>query len=141
MAPGLYCFTGAFRINGGTVTGNGVTIYMISGDMEVGGSAEVHFEAALPGQGIPDVIPNVVMYMAETNPGIFSLLGNEESSYLGTVYAPTGEIEIGGTADVNPTYTTQLIGWNVFVHGNAEININFEDAYAFQIPPRLDLQK
>ena len=79
--------------------------------------------------------------MDEENEGIVSMLGNEESIYAGTVYAPSGDIEVGGTANVSSVFSTQLIGWNVFVHGNAEIIINFDDGQAFQVPPRMDLQR
>lgn len=141
MAPGLYCFTGTFRINGGTVTGTGVTIYIQSGDLDIGGDPTVNLSGPASFPDPSPALPNVVIYLAEGNTGEAALLGNSDSTYGGTVYAPDGTIEVGGTGGVNPTYSTQLIGWNVNIHGNAEIIINFDDTHAFQVPPRMDLQK
>jgi hypothetical protein len=141
MNPGLYCFEGRFRINGGVVSGDFVTIYMVFGDFLIAGGPTVDLTAPLPDPDPSPAIPGVVLYLAEGNTGEAALLGNSESSYLGTVYAPDGEIEVGGTAGINPTYSTQLIGWNVSVHGTAEIVINFDNALVYQLPPRMDLQE
>lgn len=143
MSPGLYCFTGRLRINGGTLTGNGVTLYFLSGGFEVQGNPTITLTAP---PALPDpspAVPNLLIYLAEGNTSSARLLGTSASWYGGTVYAPDGEIEVGGTssATTNPTYSTQLIAWNVIVHGNSELEINFDDAIVYQFPPRLDLQE
>lgn len=141
MDPGLYCFEGRFRISGGTVVGDFVTIYMVFGDFDISGGPTVDLTAPLPDPDPSPAIPGVVVFLAEGNTGEAALLGNSESSYLGTVYAPDGDIEVGGTAGIQPTYSTQLIGWNVTVHGTADIVMNFENALVYQFPPRMDLQR
>ena len=143
MNPGLYCFNGRFRINGGTLTGDGVTLYFVSGGFEVQGNPVIDLRAPSPVPDPSPAIPNLLIYLAEGNTSQASLLGNAGSFYAGTVYAPDGSIEVGGTSDAtnNPSYSTQLIGWDVFVHGNAQLDLNFDDALVYQFPPRLDLQE
>jgi hypothetical protein len=142
LNPGLYCLTGDFSVAGNaTLTGAGVTIYMISGNYDSAGTSEVSLSAPLPTPDPDPALPLVLMYMDASNPGEIDMLGTETSSYVGTIYAPTGEIEIGGATSTLPTYGTQLIAWDVFVHGTATININYLDSAVAQVPPNLDLQR
>lgn len=143
LQPGLYCLTGDFSVGGGgTLVGNGVTIYMINGDFDSAGNSVVTLSAPLPGGvNVPPAVPLLLIYMDPNNSGEIDLLGTAESSYTGTVYAPTGEIEIGGATSALPTYSTQLIGWDVFVHGTATINITNRDSVMYQVAPNLDLQR
>ena len=81
------------------------------------------------------------MYMADGVNKDIDLLGNSTSRYHGLVYAPDGEIEVGGAGNKMPPVNTQLVGWNVIVHGDAESDINFEESLVFQVPPSLDLTR
>jgi len=57
----------------------------------------------------PDVNP------ANGNTDTISVTGNSTSFYLGTVYAPDGDLYFSGSSGTNPTFNTQLIGNNVEV--------------------------
>ncbi|MGW8144385.1 MAG: hypothetical protein ACWGN2_08310, partial [Anaerolineales bacterium] len=86
-------------------------------------------------------LPGVLIYLAEGNTGEAALLGNEDSNYLGLVYAPDGTVQAGGTSSTMAEVHAQLIGHYVKVHGNTSVNINFDDGLNYQIPASLDLNK
>jgi hypothetical protein len=143
MSPGLYCIAEDFTANGGTIMGNGVTIYIISGDFDVAGGVHVVLTAP-PARNCsycPPAIPGVLIYLAEGNTGEAALLGTSDSEYLGTVYVPSGTIEAGGTGSELSTIHAQLIGDTVKLHGTTRVEINFEGDENYQKPSMLELYK
>ncbi|HQN04357.1 MAG TPA: pilus assembly protein TadG-related protein [Anaerolineaceae bacterium] len=140
MNPGLYC-VGAFSISGGTVTGSGVTIYMNgtgSNDRFSVSGGTVNLES--PGDdSLSPALKGVLIYMGHESS--VNLGGNADSYYAGTVYAPHALIDVGGTSQINPTFSTQLIGDTVIVHGTARIDINFDLSSIFQDPSYVDLYR
>lgn len=144
LNPGLYCVTDSqgVVINGGDVTGLGVTIYLETGGMTVNGNVEpVDLRAPEENPDPSPAIPGVLIYMALGNDSVISLTGNSTSFYLGTIYAPDGEIFASGSSGTDPTFNTQLIGNNVEVSGGATIDINFNEDENFENPPYLDMLK
>lgn len=135
MNPGLYCFEGRFRITGGTVIGSGVTIHMRIGDLDVSGGPTVQLTAPTDDVGAGPGVTGLLVSAAPGNTGEIALLGNPASSYTGTIYAPDGEIEVGGTAGINPAYHTRFLANNVHLHATAELSIDFPRLF------RLDLAK
>jgi hypothetical protein len=73
--------------------------------------------------------------------GDIALEGNATSEYLGVVYAPQGTIDVQGANGTTPTFNTQLIGMNVHVSGNANIDINFNAAEQYARPTSIELWK
>ena len=144
LGPGLYCVTGSkgISLTGGSLLGDGVTIFLESGGVSITGNVDpVDLRA-------PDTVPNpspaiagVLLYLANGNANTISVTGNSTAFYLGTVYAPDGDLYFSGASGTNPTFNTQLIGNNVEVSGGATIDINFNDEENFEKPPYLDLQK
>ena len=114
----------------------------MDGDVDVNGGATVNLAAppAEDCENCPPAIPGVLIYLADGNDGEVSLLGNGESNYIGTVYAPDGEIEVGGTGDAI-NYHSQLIGWTVRTHGNANLDVTYEGENNYQQPAVLELYK
>ncbi len=141
MASGLYCIEGIVKINAGAkLVGQDVTFYMMGGDFDTAGGATVQLDAP-SGSSPSPAISNVLIYLAVGNTGEVSLLGSSDSWYEGTIFAPDGTIEVGGSGSLLETYFTQLIGWDVFIHGNATIDINYDGLSGFQYPPNIDLQR
>jgi hypothetical protein len=147
LKQGLYCVSNEFTINGGTVVGTGVTIYMKNGDFHTSGNATTRLTAP-PARSCGDPcndtnrgIPGVLVYLAEGNTGEATLLGTEDSEYYGLVYVPSGTIEAGGTSSLLGELHAQLVGNDIKIHGNTTININFNDKLNYQIPASLDLNK
>ncbi|MGD8752020.1 MAG: Tad domain-containing protein [Anaerolineales bacterium] len=143
MSPGLYCLSGNFTINGGELHGDGVTIYMTSGDFDSSGNATVQLSAPTVVTNTKQGIEGMLIYLGEDNTGSVSLLGSATSYYTGTVYAenPDSMIEIGGTGNQLDTFQTQLVGGTVFIHGNATIDINFNGSESYKPPTQLELYK
>jgi Flp pilus assembly protein TadG len=144
MEPGLYCITGSpsgFTINGGTVTGDGVTIYLINGGGSISGNAIAQLDAPEITPDPSPAVPGLLFYLGPGNTNLLSLTGNDESWFVGTVYAPDGDIKVAGTNGTHPTFNTQLIGWNVEVEGTANIDINFNGDDNHTKPTKIDLYK
>jgi hypothetical protein len=151
---GLYCLYGDFDagnnnmniVDGADRNHQGVTIYMISGSFITSGGGEVIL-AAPPSGSEPayHAMPNMLIYLAPGNTGLVKLRGNSYSSYVGTVYAPDGRIDIAGTPDLPPgeyaNFKTQLIANDVEIGGNAYININFDKPKAKTVPTSMLLYK
>ena len=142
LKPGLYCFTGspsAINVTGGDMTANNVTLYALNGEIKITGG-EHHLSAYPVGTKDADpAIPGILIYLARGNTHSVTMEGNEATFYLGTVYAPDGNIEVLGTGDIGSTFFTQLIGSNVKVSGDALIDINFNGGQNYQRPASLEL--
>jgi hypothetical protein len=153
MNPGLYCFDGNFTINGNNdsfVIGEGVTIYMRSGNLSTNGNATVRLSAPNFVDEDNDGVTGVLVYLGPDNEGEVDLTGNSESYYSGTIFGENeaSRIEVGGTGDMSsgcfagiPCFGTQLIAGTVKVHGNAIINITFNDEFVYALPARLTLER
>lgn len=140
MNPGLYCVN-TFTVTDGTVTGSGVTIYMngsASNDRFSVSGGTVNLES--PGDdSLSPALKGVLIYMGHESS--VNLGGNADSYYAGTIYAPHALVDVGGTSQINPTFSTQLIGDTVIVHGTARIDINFDLTSIFQDPSYVDLYR
>lgn len=147
LKPGLYCISDEFTANNGELEGYGVTIYMQGGDFSTSGNVNINLSAPpstckvdTPGV-CPPAIPGMLIYMAEGNQGVVTLQGDSESHYTGTVYVPSGTIDVGGSSSLLPTVNTQLVGDTVKVHGNVTIDINFIGLENYRLPSMLELFK
>jgi len=142
MEPGLYCITGspkAMTVSGGTLQGHGVTIYALSGEVLLSGNAQIQLTAPSEYPDPSPALPGILIYLAEGNTGAVELEGNSDTWFTGTVYAPDGFIEAKGVSGTHPTMHTQLIGHDVEIGGNADIDINFNGSNAYTFPTSIDL--
>ena len=142
--PGLYCVTNSqgVEISGGSVHGVGVTLFVMTGGIAINGNVSpVNLRAPEESPDPAPAIPGVLFFLANGNSDSISLTGNSTSFFLGTVYAPDGDLYFSGNSGTNPTFNTQLIGNNVEVSGGATIDINFMDDENFENPPYMDLLK
>jgi hypothetical protein len=145
LQPGLYCLERspkAINISGGTITGDGVTIFIKStaGDINISG-AVVDLKAPSANPDPSPAISGMLIYLQAGNTNEVLLTGNGSTYFEGTIYAPDGDIVATGSHGTNPTFNTQLVGWNVDVGGNATVDINFNGAENYGQPPKLDLQE
>ncbi len=145
MNPGLYCITGspnAFRATGGDISGDGVTIYIQNGGMDVGGNVDpIDLRAPDANPDPSPAIAGMLIYVETGNTNAIQLTGNNNSYYQGTIYAPSGDVQISGSNGTFPTFNTQVVGYNVELTGNATIDINFDAGENYATPPRLDMQE
>jgi hypothetical protein len=145
MNPGLYCLYGSFQTNGNQTLevnpdapmNQGVTIYMASGDILLNGNSNVRLRAPVVYQ--PPAIKGLLIYMPPNNPGEITLTGAEDSWFRGTVYAPTGAINVGGSVDI--LYSSEFVGNTVYVNGSAVINITDDGMVNYTRPPMIELNR
>lgn len=150
--PGIYCLEGDLEITGGTVTGYGVFFFMDEGNVRITGNASVTLIAQTTGPWA-----GMLIYMDEDNPGLITLVGTDKSLFSGTVFAPTGNIEVGGTSDgstlsdcsalpegvpcTSASFSVQLIGNYVKVVGTSVIDILFDETNNFYVVGNLFLEE
>ena len=143
LNPGLYCLSNGLVMNGGSIVGNDVTFYLTGGDFNVSGSNFVNLSAP-PTEGCtvcPPAMGGVLLYMAEGNNGVVSLLGSSQNGYLGLVYAPNGTINVAGTADEVSEVSAQLVAGTINIQGTAELIIRFDNNTVYQLPAMVELSK
>jgi hypothetical protein len=131
--------TGDLRINGGdNITGDAVTIYVPNGEIWINGNATVNLTA--PGPGSDPAIEGVLFYLPPSNNNPVQLNGTSDSHFTGVVLAPSSDINVLGTGNVD-AYHTQLIGWNVEVGGTADAGVVYNDEDNYDKPASIELYK
>lgn len=146
--PGIYCITGGFTINGGKVYGNQVTFYIQDGSVTLAGGGADKAEITLAAPIDKELYPlnyGILFYMLESNPGTFTINGNNSSFYSGLIYVPSSTIFVGGSSEIvtlpgtlcdlapdldkceASTFSTQFIGYQVIVTGDGNISITYTE--------------
>ena len=124
-------------MTGGELISEGKTIYLVNGgDIEINGG-EAHFSA--PPDDAGPGLRGILFYVNDDS--VIDITGNSASTYEGLIYAPKSDVKITGTSDIDPTFNTQIIGWNVSILGTANIDVKFDDALTAIKPATLNLQK
>ena len=148
LNPGLYCVTGspkAVRITSGALHGDGVTIYVLNGDVQISGGGNMDEQVYLSAPvAVPDpypAIPGMVIYLAPGNENEVKLTGNSESIFNGTVYVPDGRIFATGSSELGQSFNTQLIAYNIKIIGSTDIDINFLSENLYTTPTSIDLTR
>jgi Flp pilus assembly protein TadG len=103
LNPGLYCVTGSqgVDISGGSVLGDGVTIFLTIGDVTINGNVEpVDLRAPEETPNPYPAVAGILIYLAHGNDSTVSLTGNSTSFYLGTIYAPDGDLYVSGSSAI-----------------------------------------
>ena len=169
LAPGLYCFQDDVSINGGSLsvaTGgdslSGVTIYMMPG----GSKSATYFDVGSGGSGAytvnlqapkaadtdanntphnPPALNGVVIYVAANNQcgttasKCVDITGNATTSFRGTIYAPSGEVRLSGTAGFTSSFGSSVIGATVTINGNSGIHMLYNAKDNYMTPNRYSL--
>lgn len=124
LDSGVYCLTDDFIVGDGrTLEGNGVVFVMEDGDIKISGSANVDL-------GAPKNGPNagLLFYMPIGNRGLIFLNGSDDSRYMGTILAPSGDLYINGLDSMGgAAYHSQIIAYYIEVDGTDSIEINYKD--------------
>ena len=145
LAPGIFCITDTdFRLNANdTLVGNDVLIYMAAGgNIHWSGQAEITLAGRSSGE-----YKGLLLYVAHQNyasPGNCRLTinGSADSTFVGTIYAPTCDISFLGCAE-NTGFRSQLVGYTVEVGGDTDLDIFYDadENYEADLPPEIELTK
>ena len=128
LSPGLYYIDNFFTVNGdGRVVGNGVTFYIATGAVNLGGSGQATLSA--PAVGIYE---GLVFFMSRANGSSFIVNGGSTLSLTGTVYGPLARIESSGSG-VNKTVNGQFIANRFYVTGGGQLAINYDSNVVYQV--------
>jgi len=151
LNPGVYCINGNFILNGGDqLSGNGVVIYMISGEVRWNGNSAVNLHAPTTGP-----FDGLLLYLPPTNSSPVTINGNNKSCVEGSIIAPASAIAVlgntgGGTnlcgdhpEEEEFEIEGQVIGSTVEMGGSIKTEIEYESSNKYQAstPPVLELTK
>jgi len=146
LSPGMYCIYGdkGFKATGGTVTGTGVMLYLQVGPFSLSANTTVNLTAEMNPDVLVDPSGNdwmgMLVFVDPSNTSDIILNGNQGTTYTGTVFAPSALVTLNGsgtTLGVN----SQIIGLNVKITGTAEVDITYDQAMNYSLPPSIDLAK
>ena len=120
LQPGIYCVDGMFMVNAhDTLTGDGVLIYMRSGNVHWDGNAQINLTASTSGP-----YAGLLIYMPMSNDEGIIINGNSDSSFVGTFLAPASDIQINGTSGV-AGYHSQIVGYTIDLIGTADMSVEY----------------
>jgi len=139
LNPGLYCVSGDIKLTGGIIAGDDVMFYLQKDgskdtNFDSSGGAQINIRAPRSGPWY-----GMLIYLASGNKGSVSLLGNSISEYKGTVYAPDGHVNVGGTSNQLGQFSTQIIAYTAEIFGTTTMEINFDDTIHYSNPSFLDM--
>jgi hypothetical protein len=147
MDPGMYCVYGnkGFTGNGGSITGTGVMIYMQDGGFDLGGNSLVALAAETNPGIFVDPSKNdwmgMLIYFDPSNSNEVKLTGTTGTTYTGTFYAENSDCTISGTGDDIGLLSTQIICDKIKITGTAQVDIQYDEAEVYSLPPAIDLAR
>ena len=97
MNPGLYVLTGNNSVNGATITGSGVTIYVASSATGIDFHGSKLTLSACTTSCSGGAVAGVLYYQVPANTSSLTLAG-PTGSYSGLIYAPTSSVTYDGNA-------------------------------------------
>lgn len=136
LAPGVYCVDGGFSVSGGTaILGDGVLIYLQSGDISWNGGATLNLHAMDDGEWA-----GMLIYQAVGNTNMATINGDSGSHFTGTIFVPDAEVQINGTGAADG-FHSQVVAETVDMSGTADLNIwyNEDENYKNREPAQVEL--
>ncbi len=140
LESGIYCVD-AIKFTSDVTTGDGVFFYILEGgDFEIQGDILNLSAMAITDTTDPDYqYSNYLIYVAtdfEGLPETCLLSGNQESSFVGTIYAPYCNVTIVGSTGTDTGFHSQVIGYEVKLNGDGTLWFIYEsDENAEHIEP------
>ena len=120
---GVYCIGGDFILEAGQSLVGSNVVLVVEGDFKINGNAYIDISAPTGGK-----YQGLLIYMPLGIKGLISLNGNDDSSYRGTILAPSADIRINGLNAVrSAAYHSQIIGYFIEVDGTDNIYIKYKD--------------
>ncbi len=136
LAPGIYCLTNGLTINGNqTISGDGVTIVLLNGQLRTNGNGAINISAPTSGP-----TKGLAIYLPLANTSGIIINGNANTRLIGSVLAPSSNCRINGTS-ANALFRTQFVCYTIDLTGTGDTTITYNEAdnYSVNIPPVLEL--
>lgn len=133
MNPGVYYVSGGdFNVNASaTVTGTGVTIYLVSGShVSINGNSDLNLAAPTSG-----TYSGILFFGDRAGSGANTFNGDNTSHLTGDLYFPSQEVDyLGNYTGINGC--TQIVADTVYWSGNSTIGVNCAAQGMQNIPAR-----
>jgi hypothetical protein len=146
LNPGVYCIDGStnqgISWNNGTyetLTGHGVTFYIITGggfNMS-GGAVDI---TAPTSSTNPYKGYLIILEGNQNSHPSCTINGNSGSTIEGTIFAPYCNITINGSSGTN-AFGAQIIGWDVKLNGGTLIDFTYDPGKTVQEKTKVGLMK
>jgi len=128
FAPGLYCVTNSPGPFHGSISGTGVTFYIMSPSFSMKFNGGGNLTASAPTSG---EYKGVLLYLAPQvsgstllNTQALDMRGNGSGNITGTIIAPSASVTMFGNSGTG-AFDSQVIGYNVDSGGNADITVTY----------------
>jgi hypothetical protein len=122
MQPGTYIFRNGLEVgNNARLVGNGVTLYVEGGQIEVGGSGQMSLTAPTSG-----TYAGITIFYARTNSNPLWLSGSTVLNIQGTVYLPRSLLQLQGGANFG-LGPGMIVTWRVRIIGNPTVTIQAQE--------------
>jgi len=122
LSAGTYCVTGDFKLNAkDKLSGTGVTIVMLSGEIDWNGGAQINLSAPTSGD-----LAGMLIYAPLSNTNKMKFNGNAGTTLTGTIFMPGAPLVYNGTGNLNPSHV-QIIGYTVELGGSNNTNVIYQD--------------
>ena len=139
--PGFYCINGAFTTQNGNFDGTGVSFYVATGNVSLGGN--VNFTAPTDGTAVDSSGHSWNGMLLHVAAGKLTINGNADSYYEGTVYVPTPgnpSCKLNGSSD-SDGYNMQLVCDSINVNGDGSLIIEYDGSNSYVPPIKIDLDE
>ena len=126
------------KITGGDSNCTGITFYVASGDVELGGNGSNVFKAPTSGP-----YKGLLVYLPDTNTNsVIKINGTSGSQYTGSIIGISSAVTINGNSD-SAGYNVQVLSKTVKLTGTANITIHYNPDELFDPPqyPVIQLTK
>lgn len=138
LTHGIYCVTGGFSVNAGTTIqddGDGVLIYVKTGDISWNGGATIKLHAMKDGE-----YANMLIYQDPSDTQMATINGDSGSEFYGTIFVPNAQVQINGTGAADG-FHAQVVADTVDMSGTADMHIvyNPDENYAQRDPAQVEL--
>ncbi len=118
FSPGTYFFyNGTIRINGGTVTGTGVTLVLLGNTNLTINGGTVNLSAPSAPRSLTSPLNGVLIDDQAT--GAVNISGNGNVTLGGAMYFPNADVSFGGTTQPNNTTCSEVIAKTLNMTGSA----------------------
>ncbi|HAU38146.1 MAG TPA: hypothetical protein DCX07_10590 [Phycisphaerales bacterium] len=125
MQPGIYVLGGDLDVGGSAkLTGDGVMVYLLSGGIKLHQHHQVQLTAPDPDvHSFPgaDTYEGIALFQARNNSQSADILGTSDMIINGGIYLPFAEAKLAGNAGV---FASTLIAYTVSISGTSSIYID-----------------
>lgn len=141
LKRGIYCLHNGLSLNGNWIITTdldnddvhdpdteGALLYVPDGDVTFNGGSTMEIHAVSSTfDNFPEKLVNYLFYIPPSNESNFTITGNNGSTFVGTILAPTSHITLNGSGNAF-SLDAQVIGYDQTITGSGTINITYNAA-------------